>query len=360
MDRKKSLFGSNYRTHRDDILRRARGEVSGYTNDMADMKTELEKDQEPETMSSAEVESIFQKGMKYYNGDGVKENKYEAFQLFKTAAENGHAEAQFAVATFYNWGEENVVEEDVNEEIKWLKLAADNGNAKAQCALGCHYRSGEGVDEDEQLALRYLNMSADNGCLDGMYELAFSYFLDYLNEKTTRDNNNKCLSILKMAAQKGHCPSQGLLGEIYTNGWCDVKEDSREAFRWTKKAAENKRTHPESIRSISMALDWWKSHRDAMYDLGRYYFWGDDVEEDYDEAFKWFKEAALADHRKAQGMLALCYYLGRGVSEDNETAEKVMKMARDEATDSDDIEYINKIIELINKDGIIYIEPKHS
>ena len=169
MDRKKSLFGSNYRTHRDDILRRARGEVSGYTNDMADMKTELEKDQEPETMSSAEVESIFQKGMKYYNGDGVKENKYEAFQLFKTAAENGHAEAQFAVATFYNWGEENVVEEDVNEEIKWLKLAADNGNAKAQCALGCHYRSGEGVDEDEQLALRYLNMSADNGCLDGMY-----------------------------------------------------------------------------------------------------------------------------------------------------------------------------------------------
>ncbi len=360
MDRKKSLSGGNYRSHRDDILRRARGEVSGYTNDTTDMNTELEKDQEPERMSSAEVESIFEKGMKYYNGEGVKQNKYEAFQLFKKAAENGHAEAQFAVATFYEIGEENVVEEDENEEIKWLKLAADDGNGKAQCKLGCLYRNGEVVDKDELLALKYLKMSADNGCLDGMYELAMGYLLDFLNEKATRDNNNQFLSILKMAAQKGHCPSQYLLSGAYKNGWCNVKEDKREAFRWTKKAAENESTHPESIRSLSMAFDWWNSHRNAMFDLGRYYYFGDDVEEDYDEAFKWLKKAALADHTKAQGMLALCYYLGRGVSENDEKAEICIKTAKEEATDSDDIEFINTIIGIINDDGIIYIEPIQS
>ena len=352
MDRKKNLFGGNYRTRRDDILRRARGEVSGYTNDMTDKNTELEKDQEPERMSSAEVESIFQKGMKYYNGDGVKENKYEAFQLFKTAAENGHAEAQFAVATFYEEGGwKDVVEEDTDEALKWLKLSAEKGNAKAQFELGRHYDMGKGVEEDEKMALRYYKMSADNGCLDGMY---------YLSLSLLRDNDKEAVNTLKKAAEQGHCPSQYFLGEVFANGYCGEKEDMKKAFLWKKKAAENDGYDSNTISSFNMLINWFTSLRDAMYDLAHFYYDGDDVPEDKYEAFKWFKEAALKNHHKAQVWVGICYYLGNGTGEDNEKAEYFIEKARDEATDSDDIEFINKVIEMINKDGIIYIEPKHS
>ena len=44
MDRKKSLSRGNYQSHRDDILRRARGEVSGLTNDISNINAEKEQE----------------------------------------------------------------------------------------------------------------------------------------------------------------------------------------------------------------------------------------------------------------------------------------------------------------------------
>ena len=99
---------------------------------------------------------------------------------------------------------------------------------------------------------------------------------------------------------------------------------------------------------------------ESQYELGFCYKEGIGIPQNYQEAFKWLKKAALADHTKAQGMLALCYYLGRGVSENDEKAEICIKTAKEEATDSDDIEFINTIIGIINDDGIIYIEPIQS
>jgi len=81
----------------------------------------------------------------------------EAVQLYRVAAEQGIAGAQFRLAVIYAEGRE--VKADDAEAIKWFRLAAEQGNGEAQASLGLSYGSGRGVVQDFVSAHMWLNLA---------------------------------------------------------------------------------------------------------------------------------------------------------------------------------------------------------
>ena len=55
------------------------------------------------------------------------------------------------------------VPEDDEEAVWWYRLAAEQGYASAQTILGLMYANGEGVPEDLVLAYMWYNLSAAQG-----------------------------------------------------------------------------------------------------------------------------------------------------------------------------------------------------
>lgn len=71
-----------------------------------------------------------------------------------------------------------------------------------------------------------------------------------------------------------------------------------------------------------------------QYDLGNRYYYGENVQQDYAEAVKWYRLAAEQGYAAAQNSLGHCYDLGVGVQQDDTEAIKWYWMAADQG-DSD-------------------------
>mmetsp|Transcript_7908 Transcript_7908/g.14602 ORF Transcript_7908/g.14602 Transcript_7908/m.14602 type:complete len:179 (+) Transcript_7908:388-924(+) len=106
-------------------------------------------------------EDIFNSGVMYENGDGVKRDFEKAVELFKQAADQGHAGAQFKLGNvgvqlylgvMYAKGEG--AEQDFKEAVKWFRQAANQGDACAQCFLG------DGVKPDFEKAVELFRQAA--------------------------------------------------------------------------------------------------------------------------------------------------------------------------------------------------------
>jgi len=55
----------------------------------------------------------------------------------------------------------------------------------------------------------------------------------------------------------------------------------------------------------------------TLYRIGNMYYNGDNVDQSYEEAVKWYTLAAQQDDAEAQMLLGTCYSSGRGVEEDD-------------------------------------------
>ena len=89
--------------------------------------------------SSGDAEAQFDRGVRYYKGDGVEQDMKEAVKRFRKAAEQGVAEAQFCLALCYYEGDG--VAQDKEEAVKWYRKAAEQENADAQfCHCYCYQR----------------------------------------------------------------------------------------------------------------------------------------------------------------------------------------------------------------------------
>jgi len=61
----------------------------------------------------------------------------------------------------------------------------------------------------------------------------------------------------------------------------------------------------------------------AQNKVGEMYYMGNDVEQDFEKAAKWFKKASNVGHAKAQINLGLMFYKGEGVKKDKSQAYKL-------------------------------------
>jgi TPR repeat protein len=104
--------------------------------------------------NQGDAEAQFALGKMYAAGRGVTQNITEAVRLFKLAAHQGHIEAQY-----YIGGLAHTVQK-YDDAIHWYTLAAKQGFAEAQSALGFIY--GEGEYKNLLVAYMWLNISVAN------------------------------------------------------------------------------------------------------------------------------------------------------------------------------------------------------
>jgi TPR repeat protein len=99
----------------------------------------------------------------YRYGEGVAQNKSEAWTWLQRAAEHGNTDAQLEVAMIMLEG--RGVIQDHEGGLKWLRNAADGGNPDAQHELGLMYFAGQGVPQDHVKAYVWLNLAAAGGVI---------------------------------------------------------------------------------------------------------------------------------------------------------------------------------------------------
>lgn len=237
-----------------------------------------------------------------------KEERDVGYQLYRQAAEQGFAEAQFRLGLFYYPTEEissidpkttkktvllGLKEGDPKEAFRWFKLAADQDHAQALFYLGKCYRRGLGVEKsinkaaqfiflakekgfegrvlaDDRLELEVLELSAEDGDFKAQCQLGLTYSSgkkDFSNGGTVilEADPKKAFFWYQLSANQGYADAQFLLGQCYDNG-IGVWENDKEAIKWYRLAAE-------------------QGNADAQCNLGVLYANGAGVLEDYVEAY---------------------------------------------------------------------------
>lgn len=83
-----------------------------------------------EAIAAKDPRAAYDAGLRYFRGDGVKQDSYKALQWMRKAAEHGNAAAQLALGRFYLMGVQEMGADPAEAE-RWLSIAAGRGNKEA-------------------------------------------------------------------------------------------------------------------------------------------------------------------------------------------------------------------------------------
>ncbi len=133
------------------------------------------------------------------------------------------------------------------QAAEWLKPMANDGNADAQFHLGNLHYHGQGLPEDEVMAVFWWKKAAAHGHADAMFQLAGAYLFGAHAAKFVSDPDREAAIWYFQAASAGHVEAQYHLGLLFLAGK-GVIENRREAARWFRKATE--RGHVEARKAL--------------------------------------------------------------------------------------------------------------
>jgi TPR repeat protein len=68
------------------------------------------------------------------------------------------------------------VPQDDETAVKWYKLAAEQGLVEAQYNLGGMYDYGRGVPQDDETAVKWYRLAAEQGNVFAQYNLGLNYY----------------------------------------------------------------------------------------------------------------------------------------------------------------------------------------
>jgi len=117
-----------------------------------------------EFKSNPTRDSLYNLGVMYFKGEGVKADPLEGVEWFRKAAAKGQVQAQFLLGTIFDGGKN--VTQDRAAAAKWYRKAAEQGHPQAQFNLGLMYTNGEGVNKDRAEAVVWLKKAAAKGHQD--------------------------------------------------------------------------------------------------------------------------------------------------------------------------------------------------
>ena len=208
---------------------------------------------------SDDAVTLYQRGCAYRDGNGVRQDFTEAIKWFRKAAEQGCADAQFALAECCEngWG----IEEDPDEAVQWYRQAAEQGHAESQCSLASTL-------EDPDEAAKWYRKAAEQGNRAAQWHLG----LCYKHGEGVAIEATEAVKWFHKAAEQGSIEGQDFLGGCYRDGQ-GVAKNYEEAAKWFRRAAEQGDAY-------------------AQFDLGTCYDKGNGVAMDAIEAYKWYQLAA--------------------------------------------------------------------
>ncbi|MBR8456184.1 sel1 repeat family protein, partial [Burkholderia dolosa] len=84
--------------------------------------------------AKTQPKAAYDLGLRYFRGDGVRQDSYQALKWMREAAERGDLNAQKALGSFYLFGLEEMGS-DPREADKWLSIAAARGDKESKKLL---------------------------------------------------------------------------------------------------------------------------------------------------------------------------------------------------------------------------------
>jgi len=248
-------------------------------------------------------------GLMYLEGLGVARDQKKAFQWMEKAAFKGSIEAQYWLAWMYQTG--CGVKQDQTEAIRIYQWLGESGFAWESVALAInHYHSQSLEPMLKQINLR----KAYDNCIIAQYDGYDVKLLKHIiGSKMTDDqirqaeqladvllqNRRPFLYLIKMA-EAGDADVQYKLGCRYQYGNF-VDKDYQEAFRWFLELAQ-------------------KGDARGQFKVGVFYHYGYGREVDCKKAYEWYAKAVEQDHVIAQNNMGVLYQIGKGVDKDYQKA----------------------------------------
>jgi localization factor PodJL len=157
------------------------------------------------------------------------ERAAEDLKDLEAAASHGDSEAQFRIGTrflsdgaFSNGG--------AARAARWLKKAADRGHLEAQFMLASLYERGAGVPKDESEAMSLYHKAATAGHIRAMHNLGV-----LLSARESPQDYSEAAVWFARAAQAGLTDSQYNLALLYERG-LGVDQDLSRAYLWYRAA----------------------------------------------------------------------------------------------------------------------------
>jgi raw score 9.87 len=281
---------------------------------------------------------MYQLGRFYHIGEVVEADYDKAMTLYHRANALGYPLAASNIGALYD---------DMGEpekSVEWFEQGIRQGDKRATINLGRFYLLGIGVEQDTFKGMQMLEKYDNNGLAsyllaqiyDGVigydvpinYPKALEYYL--LAEKNKQDLPNKDLMTL-----------YNNLGTLY-NAHEDIPTNYVEAQKYLTKAAEM--GFPHAMYGLAnlhgfkgdkkQAFKWYLKAAengliDAYYYVGNAYKRGDEIEQNYEDALKWYAAAEQGD-ADAQNSLYNRYAKGEGVEQNSEEAMKWLHRSADQ------------------------------
>ena len=224
----------------------------------------------------------------------------QAYEWALKGAEKNDTWAQYVLAKCYLFGYGGCKKDDTTA-IGYLTKAAEGGVCIAQKLLADYYEDGNHVEKNQTKAIRYYEMAVQQGNTDAMKHLGFLY-----HQQGNYDKSYE--TFLKLANKK----------------------DPYGVFRLASYYIYIKEPHDvttvgKGLRMMEKADSFGDEH--APYFLATYFEETDNVENNINEAIKWYKRSAERGFPFASDKLAHLYYEGKIVPKNDVLAFKYAKEA---------------------------------
>lgn len=232
--------------------------------------------------------------------DGTKISKSE-FQSYLDRCENGDSDAMYVVGMYYHF--RGYGEEFQKKSAYYLIKAAQAGNIGAAYQLGFNHTL---TIEDRFF---WLEMAADKGSYKAMSEL------EQLCNSVKKDSKSSFDWAQKAALASPRSWDKYILAMKYFNG-SGCEKNYEQAYKYLQKAMDSEDFNDTSGLNVKP---------EVYAALGRLYFDGNYLRQDFDQAFKLFSiayELKSYDNWNSY-YLGLCYELGYGTMPDYEKAYEI-------------------------------------
>ena len=286
----------------------------------------------------------------YRAGRGIDRDVEKAIEYYEQAAYYGEPSGYIQIGRTYLYGVKDAVEADVNKAIEYFAKAADAGlssgydwlgsvyknesygvldyaktieylekgasrrNTSCMEQLGGLYRDGKGVDADAETAISWYEKVVKAGDGEGYIDIAMMYGW---GEGVPKDESKVLEYYRKAADEFNHGDAMEAIAHRYYQGKV-VEQDYNEALKWYIKAGENGDSYG--------------------YEYAGNLYTNDYFGNDYAKANEFYEKAAYMGNSSSMYYLGRAYLIGEGTDVDYELAYKWLTRAKEKGCSEEDLD----------------------
>ena len=184
-----------------------------------------------------------------------------------SAANQGDNNAEKILGHCYYTGEGGM-NKDYKEAVKWYSLSADKGNAEAAYYLAICYSEGQGIDKNNNEALKWIEKAVEGGIekSQGLYcILAYDDAVNSMNSKYYSSAISRFTSLLKYDKDN--------IDTYINRGYCYLNQqvkDYSSAENDFKKALELNSNNETAKNNLQVVTEYYQRIKDAkdLCDIG--------------------------------------------------------------------------------------------